>query len=116
MILLVCGGRHYGDRKAFFAAMDRIESRIDKIIHGGAPGADTLADEWAKARGIPCQAFPAKWKLLGNRAGPVRNQQMLDEGRPQAVVAFPGDVGTADMIARAEKAGLPVWQPFKPDT
>jgi hypothetical protein len=33
---------------------------------------------------------------------------MLDEGKPQLVVAFPGGRGTADMIGRARAAGVPV--------
>ena len=33
---------------------------------------------------------------------------MLDEGRPDFVVAFPGGRGTADMCRRAREAGLEV--------
>jgi hypothetical protein len=33
---------------------------------------------------------------------------MLDEGRPDLVLAFPGGRGTADLIARAREAGIPV--------
>jgi predicted Rossmann-fold nucleotide-binding protein len=29
--------------------------------------------------------------------------------RPDAVIAFPGGVGTADMIRKARVAGVPVW-------
>ena len=35
-------------------------------------------------------------------------QIMLDEGKPDLVVAFPGGRGTADMIRKAEGAGVPV--------
>jgi hypothetical protein len=38
----------------------------------------------------------------------MRNQQMLDEGRPTLVVAFPGGRGTADMMRRARVAGIEV--------
>ena len=34
----------------------------------------------------------------GNAAGPIRNQRMLDHGKPDIVVAFPGGSGTADMV------------------
>jgi hypothetical protein len=30
---------------------------------------------------------------------------MLDEGKPNLVVAFPGGTGTADMVQRAREAG-----------
>lgn len=33
---------------------------------------------------------------------------MLDEGQPDCVIAFPGGEGTADMVNRATKAGVPV--------
>ena len=41
-------------------------------------------------------------------AGHIRNQQMIDEGKPDLVVAFPGGAGTADMIRRAKKHNLKV--------
>ncbi len=33
---------------------------------------------------------------------------MIDEGKPDLVIAFPGRRGTADMKARALKAGIAV--------
>jgi acyl-CoA synthetase (NDP forming) len=53
-------------------------------------------------------SFPANWKKHGKSAGPIRNQLMLDVGKPDLVIAFPGGSGTADMIRRARKAGVPV--------
>jgi YspA, cpYpsA-related SLOG family len=105
---LVCGGRRYDDRTALFAALDGLHSKLTltRIIHGGARGADTLAAEWAAARGVAAQAFPAHWERHGTRAGAHRNQQMLDEGRPDVVVAFPGTSGTFDMCRRAEATGV----------
>ena len=52
------------------------------------------------------ELFPADWKVRGRAAGHIRNQQMLDEGRPHLVVAFPGGRGTADMVRRARAAGI----------
>ena len=60
------------------------------MIAGGARGADTFAEEWAKAAGLPCTVYQAYWKGLGRKAGPIRNRRMLDEGLPDLVVAFPG--------------------------
>jgi hypothetical protein len=60
--------------------------------------------------------FPADWDKYGKAAGPIRNKQMLDEGKPQAVIAFSYDLarsrGTANMVAQARDAGLPVWLPL----
>jgi hypothetical protein len=111
--LLVCGGRNFQDRDRVFSALDRFLATwpVGLLIHGAVRGADKLAGEWAKSRGIPVRDFPADWDRYRRAAGPRRNQQMLDEGRPHGVVAFPGKVGTPDMVDRAKAAGLPVWRP-----
>jgi hypothetical protein len=106
--ILVCGGRDFNDRKLVFSTLWTLDPRPSRIIQGGASGADSLAREWAASNFIFCEHYPANWKLHGNRAGPIRNQQMIDEGRPDLVIAFPGGRGTADMINRARLAGVPV--------
>lgn len=112
--ILVCGGRDYSDKESVFAALDHMaKSRvIELVIHGGASGADSLAGEWADARGIFSIACMADWKARGKKAGPIRNKMMLTL-KPDGVVAFPGGSGTADMIRQAKAAGLNVWEPFK---
>ena len=52
---------------------------------------------------------------IGKRAGPLRNQRMLDEGKPDLVVAFPGGGGTKDMVRRAVKAGVSVHEVNRTD-
>lgn len=81
---------------------------ISLLIHGDAPGADTLAGLYAADHGIDCVAFPANWERHGPAAGPMRNQRMLEVAKPELVIAFPGGKGTADMVRRARKAGVPV--------
>jgi hypothetical protein len=115
MRLLVCGGRDFADREKLdrvLRLVDRARGPIRVLIHGDAPGADRLSAQWAKDTGLDeygeVLAFPADWKLHGKAAGPIRNQQMLVEGKPDVVVAFPGGTGTADMVRRARAAGLTV--------
>lgn len=48
------------------------------------------------------------WKDHGKAAGPIRNQLMLDDFKPDLVVAFPGGKGTADMVKKAQDAGVTV--------
>lgn len=81
---------------------------IEAIIHGGARGADEGANDWAGSEHVPARAFHADWRKHGNAAGPIRNQRMIDEGKPDIVIAFPGGRGTADMVRLAEAAGIPV--------
>ena len=113
--VLVCGGRDFVDYEQVGEVLDRIhaETPIFAIIHGNARGADTCADVWAtrrKADGVRCWPFPAQWSKYGKAAGPRRNQTMLGM-KPDLVVAFPGGSGTADMVRRAEAAGIPVLRP-----
>lgn len=108
--VLVCGGRDFADRELFDDVMSEVASqrRISHIIQGGASGADALAREWCVKWRYTYEHFPADWKRDGKAAGPIRNQRMLTEGKPDLVIAFPGGRGTADMIRRAEAAGVPV--------
>jgi len=108
--VLVCGGRDYTDRDFLFATLDQLHAARSfcLVISGGARGADSLAEEWAKICGLPLQVFKADWQTHGRAAGPIRNQKMLDEGKPTLVVAFPGGRGTLDMTTRARSHGIEV--------
>jgi hypothetical protein len=77
------------------------------LVHGAASGADAMAGRWAGANGVSVTTFPADWNRYGRSAGPRRNQAMVDS-EPDLVVAFPGGRGTADMVRRAEAAGIRV--------
>ena len=106
MKVLVCGGRDYNDYQKVRETLDGFG--VSAIIQGGARGADSLGGTYANQRGISCRVFKADWDRYGKSAGFRRNQQMLDEGKPDVVVAFPGGKGTADMVKRAKKAGIKV--------
>ena len=97
--LLVCGGRDFGDRAVLERALDVVASlrQVGVVIHGAAPGADSLTADWAKSRGLPvlafpALAFPAQWQkdgALDRGAGFARNERMLREGKPDMGVGFP---------------------------
>ena len=111
MRILVCGDRDWRD-------MSIIERELKKfplgtiVIHGAAKGADILGGFVADKLGFEVIPFPAKWKIYGKGAGPVRNQQMIDEGRPDLVLAFHENIsesrGTKDMVNRARGVGVKV--------
>lgn len=109
MRILVCGSRDYADRDAMTEVMYRF-GKGTVVIHGGARGADKMAGEIAAFLRYEVEVYEANWARDGKRAGPMRNQRMLDEGKPDHVIAFPlaDSVGTWDMIRRARKAGIPV--------
>ena len=105
--VLVCGGRRHAHGQFVATVLDLL--RPSEVIHGACPtGADRQAHEWATLHGIPERAYPAEWTTYGPAAGPRRNQRMLDESRPDYVLAFAGEKGTADMVRRARKAGVEV--------
>jgi hypothetical protein len=113
MRLLVCGGRNYDDEIAIEAALETIHEKtpITVLIQGGARGVDKLAGKWADRNGIEALVFPADWYRYNNAAGPIRNRQMLDEGKPDLVLAMPGGAGTEDMMEQARARGLRVIRP-----
>lgn len=109
MRVLVCGSRHYSDYKRIHHVlnMTHVEHGISHLIEGGQTGADRIARKWAIASCVPFTTFEADWNSHGRAAGPIRNQKMLDDGKPDVVFAFPeGGPGTRSMIALSEKAGV----------
>jgi hypothetical protein len=113
--VLVCGGRDYPADAVWHYlehyAPAELGANIAVLIHGGATGADQAAAEWgarAASDGVKTIEFKANWRKYGKSAGPFRNQRMLAEGKPDAVIAFAGGRGTADMVARAEACGVRV--------
>jgi hypothetical protein len=111
-VWLICGGRDFADADLFHSVMsDMMRVRggcPKKVVHGAASGADTMAEKWAERMAIGRHRFPAQWEKHGKAAGPIRNQAMIDKGRPNLVIAFPGGRGTADMVSRARDAGIDV--------
>lgn len=118
--VLMCGDRNWWSWTPIELIVETFESGYGLgnwlLIEGEALGADKMARRVAEQHGMSVDAgtilpFPADWNSLGRRAGPVRNQQMLDEGKPRYVIAFHDDLasskGTADMVKRALKARIP---------
>ena len=137
MRVLICGGRKFNDWEFFRDTLEKIalkrfpRSEPDQygnflyeviIISGGAKGADQMAIDWAIVNWCPFEEYKADWddmskpcfpKMKGTKvynalAGLKRNQRMIDEGKPDLVIAFPGGNGTKDMISRANKSGIEV--------
>ena len=120
--VLVCGGREYTNKEKVFSVLTALGGvpmgdvdnpswlpRPDLVImHGGARGADTLADGWAVTNWVPVEEYRADWDKYGKGAGFIRNKQMLEQGKPDLVIAFPGGRGTNNMIELAREANIAV--------
>jgi hypothetical protein len=112
--ILITGSRCWADRKVMERAIwehtQELNPRDVVIIHGGAVGADRMAEEIAKEWGFLPVTVPALWAEEGRSAGPIRNQKMIDTYKPELCLAFPCDKskGTWDCMRRAERAGIKV--------
>lgn len=110
MRVLVCGSRNCTGTAFVYRELDALHRRlmISTVIEGDQRGVDRMAGFWARRNKIDNLKFPADWVKFGKAAGPIRNQRMLDEGRPDLVIAFPGGIGTAGMVRLAEAADVRV--------
>ncbi len=110
MRILVCGGRDFTDKEYLFTQLDNFSKNniVDCIIEGNAKGADRLAGYWARYNHIHNIKFNADWNKYNKAAGAIRNKQMLDEGKPDIILAFPGGKGTNHMIDLAISYGITV--------
>ena len=116
MRVLVCGSRTFLDAQIIYDVLGGHRQAWSPIVimHGGARGADEIAARWADANHVVAEAFPADWANHGKGAGPIRNQKMLDQGKPDRVLAFidkplEDSRGSADMARRARAAGIPTY-------
>jgi len=109
--VLVCGGRDFNNKEKVFSVLNSYDQDYDftAVIHGAAKGADSAAGLWASSQQhIKEIRFPANWKKYGKAAGRIRNKRMLEEGKPDLVIAFPGGRGTFNMVMEARAAGIEV--------
>lgn len=117
MRVLVCGGRYFRDElfvDEFLTEMHELQ-KFTAVIEGEARGVDKMAKRWALRNSIPVEMYLANWNEYGSSAaGPIRNREMLQKGKPELVIAFPGGRGTSNMIKAANKAFVPVIEPVYP--
>jgi hypothetical protein len=109
MKLIVAGGRDFrlGDAHEMALALLVDHEGFTEIVTGGAPGVDSDAHDWASEVGLATRVFPADWHQHGKAAGPIRNREMA--AYADAVVLFPGGLGTASMAREASAANLKIF-------
>lgn len=109
MRLLVCGDRNWKNYNIIHNILKNIHPSV--IIQGEARGVDSLAKRAAEELGVKVLSFPAEWNRYGRAAGPIRNEKMLKEGKPDMVIAFHNDItkskGTKNCLIQAKKMGIP---------
>ena len=116
--VLITGSRDWTDEGLIWNVLSPYLPAV--LVHGACPtGADEIASTLWVANGGTEEPHPADWSL-GKKAGPLRNQEMVDLGA-DICLAFPllESRGTRDCMRRATAAGIPVrncgTEPAKPD-
>lgn len=108
--LAIVGGRNFQDYDYMKRCIDQLrkEYSVIGIISGGARGADTLGERYAREAGIDTRIFPADWDRYGKSAGFRRNRDIV--ANCDAVAAFwdGRSKGTQNTIELARAAGKPV--------
>ena len=106
--VIVAGGRHYALTLEDFAFLERTMRALGvKEIHtDGTKGVAAQVAAWARPRGVAVWRVTANWMHDGPATRPERNTTLA--GLARAVIAFPGDDATEDLLAKARKRRLRV--------
>ena len=112
--VIICGSREFQDYNLLKEKCDYyLSKRISSgqkvvVISGGARGADSLGERYAKERGLECKVFPADWDRYGKSAGYRRNVVMAEIGNAciACLSGYSENKGTKSMISLARRSHL----------
>lgn len=114
MKCIIAGGRDFDDYELVKSICE--DRGITEVVSGGARGADTKGELFARSHDIKLSIFPALWKAHGRAAGPIRNKLMA-EYADKAIVFWDGKSrGSKNMIETMKKLGKPVEVVFYDNT
>ena len=110
-LVAIAGGKDVADPAAVIAKLDQARTKYSDIVivHGGGPGVEKIAAQWAERNGVHQIVCKPDWQRHG-RAAPFRRNEELLNLLPRGVIAFPGSGGgiTKNLIDRARQMGIPV--------
>ena len=108
-LVAVTGGKEVADPGAVWSVLDRTRAKHGNmvLVHGGAPGIETVAAKWAEARSVDQVIVRPDWKAHGRAAPFRRNDEMLNL-LPKGIVAWPGSGITDNLVDKARQMGIPV--------
>ena len=110
-LVAIAGGRDVTDPDAIFRSLDRTRAKYADLVlaHGGGPGVEKLAAQWAERNGVHQVVCKPDWQRHG-RAAPFRRNEELLNLLPKGVIAFPGSGITENLVDRARQLGIPVMK------
>ena len=114
MRLLITGSRDLTAYRQVRDLLDAIhgQHRVRALAQGEAHGADRIGYAWSWLRRVPQSGYPADWSRYGRGAGPIRNEWMVTDFRPDGAVAFPlgESAGTRGCMALLQERSIPVLE------
>lgn len=90
IIVLITGSRDWNDEKTIKEAILELHEKYSEkkiLIHGGCRGTDSIGAKIASSLGWTTIAELPDWSL-GRKAGPLRNQKMIDKYKPKIALIF----------------------------
>jgi hypothetical protein len=130
MKVIICGARDIEDYDLIEKAVEESGFKITEVISGGAKGADSLGEQWAKKNKVKINLKKAEWdnlELPGGEirerynqwkkcneryvwnAGFLRNTDMVKEADACIAIQVEDTNGTQDTIKKAKEKGIPVF-------
>ena len=108
-LVAIAGGKDVTDPGAVFARLDKARAKYADLIlvHGGGPGVERIAAQWAERNGVHQVVCKPDWNAHG-RAAPFRRNDELLNLLPKGVIAFPGSGITDNLVDKAVALGIPV--------
>lgn len=79
MKIAIVGSRNFRDKSLLDGTMEKYRDVITHIVSGGASGADTMGESWAKSHNIQTIIYKPDWKTYGKSAGFIRNELIIKD-------------------------------------
>ncbi len=108
-IVVFSGGQEWHDFQPLYDRLDAIKARIPHMTlctTAQRKGCDAIAAAWAASRKVPLVAFVPQIARYGNRAGFVRNEQLVNL-RPVEAIVCQGSGLQSNLLAVLKKANVP---------
>lgn len=105
------GGPNYQDYDTVFAVLDKIHAKYPDmtLVHGGQrKGAELIAAKWAETRNVTQKVYTPDFDRHKGSAPFKRNDEIIKDGL-DALVVFPGEGITKNLMQKAAANGVTVW-------
>ena len=108
-LVAITGGKDIANPAAVIERLDMVRAKYADmvLVHGGGPGVEKIAAQWADRNGVHQVVCKPDWDRHG-RAAPFRRNDELLNLLPKGVIAFPGSGITENLVDKARQLGIPV--------